>query len=414
MDREDYRKAFDDIPFSADFQARTEALLQARARELEKEKPTMHFQKTRKLAALTAAAVALLAVSVSAAVLGLSPAQVAEEMNNPLLAQAFAGEDALLLDESVHSGEYTITLEGLVSGAGISHWGVNADGSRTYAVVAVARTDGTMLSEENYEILGGSGCFSISPLVAGYSPMAVNSWTLGGGCGSFFENGVAYYVLDTQDIQMFADHTVYLAVYQGLAPSYDVFSVAEDGAYSLREGVVGALFTLPLDESLADPAAAQAFVESTGFDYKPMTDEERTQPPAEEPLDLEEAYANGTYLGPSVELTEVEGHGIVTKMQAQCAAQYEAYMEEEMARMARQVQDGLLSQENYEKTVREMEEVLAGIWDGTMVAYPITNADGTTGMYTSMTAAAAAEQGYDLEQAVTEDGTASVTITDAG
>lgn len=412
MDREDYRKAFDDIPFSADFQARTEALLQARARELEKEKPTMHFQKTRKLAALTAAAVALLAVSVSAAVLWLSPADVAGRFEDPALAAAFESQDAVLVNETTQTGGYDITLMGLVSGQGLSAWYDEAEPSRTYAMVSIARTDGTPLTDDDNML--GTGTFIISPLVAGYAPHAVNAWTLDGSCGSFLENGVAYYVLDTLDVQMFADHTVYLAVYQGFVPSYDIFSVAEDGTYALRDGVTGALFVLPLDESLADPEAAQAFVESTGMVYEPMTDEERTQLPAEEPLDLEEAYANGTYLGPGVELTEVEGHGIVTKMQAQCAAQYETYMEEEMARMARQVQDGLLSQENYEKTVREMEEVLAGIWDGTMVAYPITNADGTTGMYTSMTAAAAAEQGYDLEQAVTEDGTVGVTITDAG
>ena len=50
--------------------------------------------------------------------------------------------------------------------------------------------------------------------------------------------------------------------------------MAEDGTISLRESVVGALFTLPLDESKADPAAAQAFVESTGLVWEPVTDAE--------------------------------------------------------------------------------------------------------------------------------------------
>lgn len=304
MDREDYRKAFDDIPFSADFQARTEALLQARARELEKEKPMRQFRRTKKLAVLVAAAVALLAVSVSAAVLWLSPSQVAEQLDDPLLAQAFAGKDALLLDETVQTGDYTITLGGLVSGEGISRWCADADGSRTYAVVSVARTDGTPLSEENFDILGG-GTFAVSPLAAGYAPQAVNSWTLGGGCSSFLEGGAAYYVLDTLDVQMFADRTVYLAVYQGFVPSYDTFSVAEDGTYALRDGVTGALFVLPLDESLADPEAAQAFVESTGMVYEPMTDEElASASQAEESLPaVTETEDGGTAL---ITITEAE------------------------------------------------------------------------------------------------------------
>lgn len=415
MNREEYRRAIDQLSFSADFQERTAALLQTRARELEKEKPNMHFKKTRKLAVLAAAAVAVLAVSVSAAVLWLSPSQVAERFEDPILAAAFQSEDAVLVNETAQAGDYDITLMGLVSGEGIRKWYDEAEPSRTYAVVSAARADGTPLSSENYDVMP-SGTFTISPLVAGYSPMAVNAWTLDGSCASFLEGGVAYYLLDTLDIQMFADRTVYLAVYEGFVPSYNEFSVAEDGTYSLRDGVTGALFTLPLDESLADPAAARAFVEGTGMNYVPMTDGERAALAEEEeaPLDLEAAYANGTYLGETVKLIEVEGHGIVTEMQAQAATQYEAYMKEETARMAREVEDGTLSQENCDKTVQEMEEVLAGIWDGTMVAYPITNADGTISMYTGMTGAAAAEQGYDLEQTVGEDGTVGITIKDAG
>lgn len=63
----DYRKAFDELSFSADFQERTADLLQQRARELEKECSNMTFNKTKKMAVLIAACVALLAVSVSAA-----------------------------------------------------------------------------------------------------------------------------------------------------------------------------------------------------------------------------------------------------------------------------------------------------------------------------------------------------------
>ena len=67
MNRDDYRKAFDELSFSADFQERTADLLQQRARELEKECSNMTFNKTKKMAVLIAACVALLAVSVSAA-----------------------------------------------------------------------------------------------------------------------------------------------------------------------------------------------------------------------------------------------------------------------------------------------------------------------------------------------------------
>lgn len=141
ISREEYQRAFNAIPFSDDFQARTTALLQDRLWNMEEEKSQMTIRKSRKWLLAAAVAVALLVLSVSAAMLWLSPTQVAEEMNDTLLAQAFAGEDAVLLSESAQAGEYTVTLDGLVSGAGISNWCSDVEESRTYAVVSIVRTD---------------------------------------------------------------------------------------------------------------------------------------------------------------------------------------------------------------------------------------------------------------------------------
>ena len=98
-------------------------------------------------------------------------------------------------------------------------------------------------------------------------------FTLNGACSSFLRDGRAYYVLDTQSLEIFADRTVYLALYEGFAaPSYKHFSLAEDGTVELRDNVTGCLFTLPLDARTADPDAARDFVESTGIPWAPMTD----------------------------------------------------------------------------------------------------------------------------------------------
>ena len=83
-----------------------------------------------------------------------------------------------------------------------------------------------------------------------------------------------YYLLDTQDLNMFAHRTVYLAFYEGGAPSREIFSVnPEDGSISFAEGYEGpqALFTLPLDESKADPAAVEQFMDESGFDREWFT-----------------------------------------------------------------------------------------------------------------------------------------------
>ncbi|SFO95601.1 hypothetical protein SAMN05216343_101113 [Oscillibacter sp. PC13] len=86
MNKEEYRRAIDHVSFSPDFQVRTEELLQKHRQAMKQE--------------------------------------------DPLLA-AFESEGALLLDETVQSGDYTITLAGLVSGRGISKWCQDAEADRT-------------------------------------------------------------------------------------------------------------------------------------------------------------------------------------------------------------------------------------------------------------------------------------------
>lgn len=269
MNRQDYRAAFDAVDFSADFEERTLQKLAAVRQASEKEQIIMPMNRVKKTALLIAAAVALLAVSVSAAVVWLTPAQVADRVEEPLLAEAFQSEDAIVLDESVTAGDYQITLAGMVSGEDLSvptNYNGEIINDRTYAVFRVARADGEPLTD--YPNL------SYSPLVDGYHVRCVNAWTLGTTTQQFIEDGVIYCLFDCRNLEMFADHPVRFAIYEGGIPNTDLFSMAEDGTISLRESVVGALFTLPLDESKADPAAAQAFVESTGLVWEPMTDAE--------------------------------------------------------------------------------------------------------------------------------------------
>ena len=269
MNRQDYRAAFDAVDFSADFEERTLQKLAALRQASEKEQIIMPMNRVKKTALLIAAAVALLAVSVSAAVVWLTPAQVADRVEEPLLAEAFQSEDAIVLDESVTAGDYQITLAGMVSGEDLSvptDYNGEIINDRTYAVFRVARADGEPLTD--YPNL------SYSPLVDGYHVRCVNAWTLGTTTQQFIEDGVIYCLFDCRNLEMFADHPVRFAIYEGGVPNTDLFSMAEDGTISLRENVVGALFTLPLDESRADPAAAQAFVESTGLVWEPMTDAE--------------------------------------------------------------------------------------------------------------------------------------------
>ena len=267
MNRDDYRRAVDALPFSADFQERTEALVRQQAQS---KKECIAMKKRGFVRAVSiAAAAALFTVSAYAASRWLSPAQVADLFGDPLLAQAFQSEDAVRLNQSVQTENFCVTLAGLVSGENLSSWTDQADKAHTYAVMILESLDGTPLDAGSFP----PSEYILTPLVAGFTPWSVNNWTLDAGVSLLEQDGVLYYLLDTQSMEMFADHTVYMAFYRGTAPGRDTFTMAEDGTISFAEGFEGprALFTLPLDSSKADPAAVERFMSGSGFDREWFT-----------------------------------------------------------------------------------------------------------------------------------------------
>ena len=103
-------------------------------------------------------------------------------------------------------------------------------------------------------------------MVAGFTPWSVNNWTLDSGVTGFARDGVYYYLLDVKNLEMFADHTVYLAFYEGRTPSKEIFTVAQDGTISFAESFEAphALFTLPLEQLPASPPLKRRLFTCTG------------------------------------------------------------------------------------------------------------------------------------------------------
>jgi len=250
MTQQDYRDAMDAVTFTADFQERTMARLEA----LNREKECIPMKQPMRTGLIAACLVATVAVSASAAVLWLTPKDVAEHIQNPALAAALESDSAVNIQQTETIGDYHVTLLGLVSGKGLD--AISLEDEKTYAVLACTRADGAAITDNVPEI-------TISPLVSGYMPWQVNAWTLGGGATTFAENGVLYYVFNCETLEPFADHTVFMAAYLGThrPPSAELFSFAEDGTIAFQSGQEGYLFTLPLDPSQADPAKAQAILD---------------------------------------------------------------------------------------------------------------------------------------------------------
>lgn len=275
MNQKEYRAQVDAVAFSPDFQARTLARLTVLARE-EKEKTTMKTGKFR-IGLVAAAAAAALTITAAAAVVLLRPQDVAQQAGSEALAAAFEGQNAVAVNDTKTVGEYSVTLMGLVSGEGLSRvesleGGVARD--KTYAVLAYQRADGTPIREDVPEL-------TVSPLVEGYAPWQLNAWTLGGGTYTFAQEGTLYYLFECDNVEPFADHTVYLAVYPGthIPPSAELFTFdGETGAIAPKSDA--ALFPLPLDSAKADPRKAQALAEGWMADTPQPTE---SQEPVTDP-----------------------------------------------------------------------------------------------------------------------------------
>ena len=211
--------------------------------------------KKMNLKAVLLAAAEVAAMSVTAyAAITLAPRDVAQRAGNEALAAAFEGEDAITVNETKTVGDYNVTLMGLVSGTGLSRVESlpdSVDQDKTYAVLAYARTDGADITEDVPDL-------TVSPLVEGYAPWRLNAWTLGGGVSSFAQEGVLYYLFECDNVEPFADHTVYLAVYPGthIPPSAELFGF-EDATGVITSKGEAALFSLPLDESKANAQKAE-------------------------------------------------------------------------------------------------------------------------------------------------------------
>ncbi len=263
MDINDYKNAVDSVKFSDGFERDTiERMCHAAQCKKQKEYEEMKTHKILKVSVMVAAIAAVLTITAFALTTLLTAKEVATKSGNSALAGAFDSKDAININESVKTGDYTITLHGIVSGKGLVEYDSEAESDKSYIVASVAYTDGRKITQ------AGQDEITFSPLVSGYKPQQVNAWTLRGGYSSFVHEGVNYFIFRCEDLEIFADHTVYLAAYEGGGvPGPSIFNTNEKGEISFASGFdkAHALFKIPFDPKKADPAAAKKLFDSIGL-----------------------------------------------------------------------------------------------------------------------------------------------------
>lgn len=225
-----------------------------------------------KLVAAAAALCCLCVGGVAAAGHFLTPSQVAEQMEQQKLAALFEGKDSLSLQETRQTGQYVVTLLGLTSGENVTeYWSSDWEGEdslpgRSYAVLSVSRSDGTPMADLDAKVPDLTVSDSlVSPVLAAQDcPLTdFNVFTMNGARRDIVRDGVRYILVETDQLEPFADKDPKLAVVlDGTGSITDLLNNFEQdastGAIAPRAGTENdcLLFDLPLDESKADPEQA--------------------------------------------------------------------------------------------------------------------------------------------------------------
>ena len=163
-------------------------------------------KKRKKRVSVAAAAFTLVigSAAVVAAARYLSPGQIAQELEDGKLMDAFQGKDAVSVNESQEYGGYRVTLLGAVSGKNISEYLETDDqgqveDDRFYAAVAIERTDGTPMPDTSDDAYGEES-FYVSPYIKGLEPWNYGIMNMGGGYSEFVQDGIQYRMLDMENI----------------------------------------------------------------------------------------------------------------------------------------------------------------------------------------------------------------------
>jgi len=277
-----------------------------------KEKDIMKPAYKKRISVALIAAVLTLALSITAFAAWqlLSPKQVAEHFGDQTLAHAFEDKNAVEINESIVSGGYNFTLLGIVSGEALSDFGGSAQEihpDRTYAVVSIAKQDGSKMPDSQDEKYGEVPFF-ISPLIKGQKPWQLNIASMNGSYSESVVDGVMYRLIECDGVEIFADRGLYLCI--STSSFYDIHAFSyneETGEVSPKTDYKGAnaLFDLPIDITKADHNKAEKYLQE--LFKEPSADSTASEEPA---IDWEAEVAKGVVIPESVKEVTYDDYGM--------------------------------------------------------------------------------------------------------
>ncbi len=246
--REHYVEKMNEISLSEGFEIRTVNLMKQRTEG--KDEKVLQKRKPVKIIAAALAIITMLSVTAFAISYYLSAKEVAGYFGEKEIAAMF--KDSECEPRTVSNGTYDITFLGKTTGTLLNMTeGFEGDETRSYAVIAMKKTDGTPLS-----LIDGMPVQPV-PVIEGYMPY--RTWCIMEGSRGLEHEGILYYLFDYKNLEIFADRTVSIALIEGaMVPSPEILTMDEDGKIVYADGYTGmkGIFELPMDKSKADPEAA--------------------------------------------------------------------------------------------------------------------------------------------------------------
>lgn len=234
-----------------------------------------HRMKKKNIGTIAATVVLALAVCGGtgyAAVKYLSPDKVATEFENDTLADAFQGEDALWINDTKEANDYSVTLMGVVSGKKLNAHPIVQNErvvtDSTYMVISIEKSDGTAMPKPEEEDFTR---FLISPLIKGENPYSVNIFSMANGCGCTTQDGIQYYLLECNNLEVFAKQGVQLAVTDASVISDETYPFDGDTkVVSTNQEYAGVnlLFDVPFPEEKADSSKAKELLKQWSGDME--------------------------------------------------------------------------------------------------------------------------------------------------
>ncbi len=242
-------------------------------------KNSMKGTNKRRLSVAAVASILIVATSVSAFAAWklLTPKEIAENLGDKGLAIAFDGEGAMSIDKTQTIGDYRITLMGIVSGKEISDFKHSAEEifpDRTYSVLAISKVDETPMPD-SHDPLYDKVSFLVSPFIKGQHPKDLNIFTMNGGASWFIKDGIMYRIMECDDIEVFADRGLYIAVMDKFDVTHAYNFNKDTGEISRNTDYKGinALFNLPLDPSKGNYDKAEKYLKELSANQE-TSDEE--------------------------------------------------------------------------------------------------------------------------------------------